>query len=229
MTIDRTKIPGLLALALLATSQAVASDFFERYAAYSGRAAQPTRRVQPAQYAPAPPATVTETESLPAPAAAPPAQGRTLSSVYSAPVHAPNYNAPWTTAPCATCGHGPTFEPGADPLGTCHFGGGGPIASCGPDGCGGPCPCGACGGAGGGCDWGPLCCNTLVWARFDVLLWWRQGRDYPAIITTDPTTESSTTAGIFWLFHRPAAMHRLRRPFLGHRQGRLQFPRGLDR
>ncbi|HMC12591.1 MAG TPA: BBP7 family outer membrane beta-barrel protein, partial [Pirellulaceae bacterium] len=36
----------------------------------------------------------------------------------------------------------------------------------------------------------------LVWTRFEVLLWWRQGRDYPPLVTTDPTTESSTTAGI---------------------------------
>lgn len=36
----------------------------------------------------------------------------------------------------------------------------------------------------------------MVWAKFDVLMWWRQGRDFPPLITTDPTTESSTTAGI---------------------------------
>jgi hypothetical protein len=89
------------------------------------------------------------------------------------------------------------MEPGSDVLGTCDYGGDGSCASCGPGGCFGGCsPCGACGGAGGGCDWGPLCGNTLVWARFDVLLWWKQGRDYPPIVTTDPTTESSTTAGI---------------------------------
>src|SRR6185312_4526230 len=104
---------------------------------------------------------------------------------------------------CASCAHGPTFEPGSDVLGTCGYAGGGPLDGgycCGDGNCGGGCgggflnclglggcgPCGACGGAGGGCDYGPLCCNTLVWMRAEALLWWRQGRDFPPVVTTDP-------------------------------------------
>ena len=30
----------------------------------------------------------------------------------------------------------------------------------------------------------------------DVLLWWREGRDLPPLVTTDPTSEDSTTAGV---------------------------------
>lgn len=195
MTIDRISVSGLVALAMLAASQATGADFNERMAAYQGRGPQPTRRVQATNYAPAPEAAA-PSAPLPAPAASVMDQGRTLSNVYDAPVHSPNYNAPWTTSQCATCGHGPLMEPGSDVLGTCDYSGGAG-GSCGAGGCFGGCgPCGACGGAGGGCDWGPLCGNTLVWARFDVLLWWKQGRDYPPIVTTDPTTESSTTAGI---------------------------------
>ncbi len=55
--------------------------------------------------------------------------------------------------------------------------------------------CGACGDHGpAGCD---MCCGRpLWWARLDVLLWWREGRDLPPLATTDPVTEDSTTAGI---------------------------------
>jgi hypothetical protein len=49
---------------------------------------------------------------------------------------------------------------------------------------------------GGGCDYGPYCNNPMVWARLEALIWWRQGRNFPALVTTDPATESSTTAGI---------------------------------
>lgn len=208
MISSRITLSGLLALAALSAAPVTGQDFFEHYAAYQGRPApqsangQRSRSVRPANYTQGPATEVAvQTDALPPPAAssrvvqgAP--QGRTLSNIYSAPVHSPDYNAPWTTSNCASCGHSPTFEPGSDVLGTCGYGGS--CSSCGPScgECGGCGPCGACGGAGGGCDWGPLCCNTLVWARFDVLLWWRQGRDYPALITTDPTTESSTTAGI---------------------------------
>lgn len=51
---------------------------------------------------------------------------------------------------------------------------------------------GTCGPA--GCD---MCCGKpLWWAKFDVLLWWREGRDLPPLVTTDPISEDSTTAGI---------------------------------
>ena len=73
--------------------------------------------------------------------------------------------------------HGPTYWGGAPPE---SYGYGCP--SC------GPC-CDSCSG--------PVCgCNTLVWARFEALLWWREGRDLPPLVTTDPSTEPSTTAGI---------------------------------
>jgi hypothetical protein len=42
-----------------------------------------------------------------------------------------------------------------------------------------------------------MCCGKpLWWARFELLLWWRQGRDLPPLVTTDPVSEDSTTAGI---------------------------------
>jgi hypothetical protein len=56
-------------------------------------------------------------------------------------------------------------------------------AACGPDGC-------------GGWSYNPLGTTSLVWMKFDVLLGWRQGRDFPPLVTTDPSSESSTTAGI---------------------------------
>jgi Putative beta barrel porin-7 (BBP7) len=191
MSIKRTTILSLLASLILATGQTGAADFNERYAAWQGRAPQPQRlsgRVQPA-------AAIQE-ESLPPPAA--PSAGRANAGAqrmhtdnYSSPVHSPSYNQPWTNCNCATCAQNSGSAPGSDLLGDYGCAGG----SCGAGGCG-DCPCGACGGAGGGCNWGENCCNTLVWAKFDVLMWWRQGRDFPPLVTTDPTTESSTTAGI---------------------------------
>jgi hypothetical protein len=61
--------------------------------------------------------------------------------------------------------------------------------SCGPAGCD---SCGTC---------GPTPCETycnkpMWWVRGEVLLWWRQGRDVPPLVTTDPVSEDSTTAGI---------------------------------
>jgi hypothetical protein len=66
--------------------------------------------------------------------------------------------------------------------------------TCGPHGCG-TCGFGGC----GGCDpcGGNVCgCNTMVWARFEALLWWQQGRELPPLVTTDPATEPFATAGI---------------------------------
>ena len=61
--------------------------------------------------------------------------------------------------------------------------------SCGPAGCAG------CGDYGySNCD---MCCGKpLWWAKFDVLLWWREGRDLPPLATTDPVSEDSSTAGV---------------------------------
>ena len=64
-------------------------------------------------------------------------------------------------------------------------------------------PGAACGGAScGGCgDYGhascDMCCGKpLWWAKFEVLLWWREGRDLPPLATTDPVSEDSSTAGV---------------------------------
>ena len=201
MTIERTKFIGLLASLLLAAGQSRGADFNERYAAWQGTRPAPAHRASAqAPVAPQPSAPV---EMVPA--APGTSNQRVLSNVYSAPVHTPDYNRPWTTSNCASCSHNATFEPAADQLGTCDYLGGGNALSCGPGGCGGgacgpcscaACACGPCGGAGGGHEWGDLCSNPMVWLKLDTLLWWRQGRDFPALVTSDPTTESSTTAGI---------------------------------
>jgi hypothetical protein len=120
--------------------------------------------------APAPAAAAVQAEAS-RPAAPSPS---VLAQTYAAPVHAPNYHRP---APLCyswgDCGPGPATQR---------------YEACGPDGCG-PGGCDACG-------YGDCGCNTILWAKFDLLLWWRQGRDYPPLVTTDPVVEPSTTAGI---------------------------------
>ena len=61
-----------------------------------------------------------------------------------------------------------------------------------PPGCywAGSTPCDPC--TGGYCSG----CSTLVWARFEALLWWQQGRNLPPLVTTDPAAEPLATAGI---------------------------------
>src|SRR5262249_50642012 len=116
--------------------------------------APPRSRVIPAsQNAPAP---VTQT----VPEGMEGQSQKVLSNVYSAPVHAPNYNAPWTNNQCATCGHNQTFEPASDPIGTCGYGGGGWLGGTVPGGacCGGG-NCGQCGDCCGG-GWGHGGCNN---------------------------------------------------------------------
>ncbi len=192
MTIERTKFIGLLASLLLAAGQSSGADFNERFAAWQGNGpSMPRRASAQVPVAPQPGPTVQA-----APAAPAPSNQRILSNVYSAPAHTPDYNNPWTSSNCASCSHGATFEPVSDQFGTCDYLGGGNALSCGPGGCGGCGACGPCGGAGGTQEWGDLCSNPLVWLKLDTLLWWRQGRDLPPLVTTDPTTESSTTAGI---------------------------------
>ncbi len=220
MSIQRISVVALLASILFATGATHGQDprgsdprgqeFYQRYAAWQGRAPLGGRVPQ----ATAPPITAEpevggEAEVMPAPGTTPAGSQRVLGNVYNAPLHTPNYNAPWTTSACASCYHNPTFEPASDGYGTCNYAGGGPLfgtvgglfgcgacKSCGP--CGGCGACGAC--ADGGPDLmdscGGGCCNTLVWLRLETLLWWRQGRDFPPVVTTDPATESSTTAGI---------------------------------
>src|SRR5262245_60013111 len=190
-------LTGLLASVLLAGVQSRGQDFNERFAAWQSGGAMRGGAMQPQIVPPSPPpeaAVATQT----APAASARASGRLLSEVYSAPMHSPDFNQPWTQGQCASCSHGPTFVPPSDQLGTCDYVGGyggGPNCCC-PGLCGGCGSCGPCGGKGGGHDWGPLCCNPMVWLKTDVLLWWRQGRDFPQLVTSDPVVESSTTAGI---------------------------------
>lgn len=178
-----------IAVSALAAS-ASGSDFSDRMAAWQNG--------PPVAGATAPP-TVAAEAAAPIPSPAPQA------AVAGAPQ---NYGygygygpSPGIMSNCA-CGNGPRFVgPSCDGVNGCcgRFG-------CGPLGCGGPWGNmfgggmlgggGACHACGDSCDSSPWCSNTLVWARFDVLLWWRQGRDLPPLVTTDPVNESSTTAGI---------------------------------
>lgn len=71
---------------------------------------------------------------------------------------------------------------------------GGGCATCGPGGCG---P--ACGPAGClNCPEDPCfqCRPNLWWFNFNLMFGFRKGRSYPALVTTDPSTEDSTTAGV---------------------------------
>jgi hypothetical protein len=79
----------------------------------------------------------------------------------------------------------PGYGPGDGPGGCSSCGTG----VCGPAGCD---SCGTCGPT--PCE---MYCNKPIWwARGEVLLWWRQGRSLPPLVTTDPVSEDSTTAGI---------------------------------
>jgi hypothetical protein len=181
----------LLSLVLmLAGTSARASDFAARYAAWQSTADMPAP-------AAAPTPTTTYTPR-------PTAGGLGSTHGYHLP---DSYNESQAAhAHCPTCGpgggghaihsdhsygpsYGPAYEAGPYFDGPADYGPGGDCGSCGPGGCGG-CGSGGCGGCG---DFG---CNTMVWARFEVLLWWREGRAFPPLVTTDPVTEPSTTAGI---------------------------------
>jgi hypothetical protein len=74
----------------------------------------------------------------------------------------------------------------------------GGCATCGPGGCGPS--CGPACGPGGcmNCPEDPCfrCRPNLWWFDFNILLGFRKGRSYPALVTTDPSTEDSTTAGV---------------------------------
>lgn len=126
--------------------------------------------------------------------AAPPAGSDPVPEVEPQPQPAHSRVVP--TVPAYAPHHAPHDVPHDvyDDFGPAHGGACGPgCGTCGFD-CGNGC---GYGGASGGCgscsDYG---CNTMVWARFEVLLWWRQGRDLPPLVTTDPVTEPSTTAGV---------------------------------
>ncbi|HZN35389.1 MAG TPA: BBP7 family outer membrane beta-barrel protein [Pirellulaceae bacterium] len=175
MSIHRPLILSLLALLAL-TAGGRSSDFSDRLSAWQGGAsAAPTPAAPPISAAP-------RMEAAPAPAAPAPR-----------PSNAPRAYAPEPSGHLSgptTCGQGPSFiGPTCDGVAGC----------CGPAGCGGQgghFHGGFCHGGSDCCDYSAWCCHPLVWARFDVLLWWRQGRDYPPLVTTDPVNEPSTTAGI---------------------------------
>lgn len=59
--------------------------------------------------------------------------------------------------------------------------------------CGGPFQRGPAYGYGDPCQ---ACRPPLWWLRAELLLWWRQGRGYPPLVTTDPAAEAIDTAGI---------------------------------
>lgn len=206
MSIQRTFVCGVVASLVVVAGPAIGSDFTERMAAYQGGGAPAPRRPAPA------PALQ---QSVPQPAASAPQpapSSRNLSENYSVYTHPMNVDA--QRGVCTTCGQGGVenngnYLAGYDPGFSCGPACGGGCGHCGPLGwlfgghggcnpCGGVNGCGACGGCDscGGCGEGPWCNNTMVWARFDVLLWWRQGRDFPVLVTSDPVIESSTTAGI---------------------------------
>ena len=93
-----------------AAGQASGQDFNERYAAWQGGATAPP---MPAASTP-PPEVGGTAEGVPAPG--PAGSRRILGEVYTAPLHTPNYNQPWTNSPCATCSHNPGFVPASIPL-----------------------------------------------------------------------------------------------------------------
>lgn len=190
---------GISVVGMLTVASAGASDFYERLAAWQA----------PARGLPSGPPSVLSGQT--APRAAPPAPSTpppspSLGMRYAVPQHRPDYQQPWG-APCASCGHGPGVAGPADSWGTCQYADGG---SCFGTSCGGcrGCPPGGLLGAGpwyaagcgpDGCGWSPgnpWGTTSLVWMKFDVLLGWRQGRDFPPLVTSDPSTESSTTAGV---------------------------------
>jgi Putative beta barrel porin-7 (BBP7) len=168
MSMQRSVAFSLLAVALAGISRASDSEFNTRLATWQGGGVAASRAaVQPAEES---------AQSSPTPASA-----RLLAESWKPPTYPSNYDTP--RPPCASCGgQGPAYGPGYASVSDGDWEGG--YASDGGYG-----TCGSCGDCGPGC-------NTLVWAKFDVLLWWRQGRDFPPLVTTDPVSEASTTAGI---------------------------------
>jgi hypothetical protein len=163
-------IAAALALftALAASSAASASDFNERLAAWNVGPQQGRVQQSAHQEAIQPSAPQADgTRSVP-PTYAPATPPAARAAPYS----------PWHDM---AYGHGRlTMDPGLAMS----------PGSCGPGGCG---TCGDCGPH--DCE---MCCGKpLWWCKLDVLLWWREGRDLPPLVTTDdPTIEDSTTAGI---------------------------------
>jgi hypothetical protein len=215
----------LLAWSLGLGVVASAGEFEDRLAAWQNKGPRPTpvSRVQyqanpqfdPLENAQGMPATEMPSPANPLPGNQPapsnlqggnPQGGNPQGGNPAAPVHISPHS----------YGNGPVLPPGM-PFGSygCN--------SCGTMGgtgcgllCGGGCPylgffncnncSGSCLGPGGGSGFGPGCgCGAcgdcgfggpLYWTKLDLLLYWRQGSDYPPLATTDPSTEDPSTAGI---------------------------------
>lgn len=197
MSTQRTLALGLFGSLLFGTAPLAGSEFAERMAAWQSAAPSP-QAIGPSQSR-----IVKSPEQSTAHS---PTPGPTS---YVPPTHAPNS---FSHGPnCPTCGKiDAPFEAGysGEPMiGPGMYGGCDSCGSCGGCGfCGGCGPCGGCGllhglfscfnpCGNGCCDGGMPCCNTLVWARFEVLMWWRQGRNLPPLATTDPVTVNSDIAG----------------------------------
>lgn len=157
-------------LVALASTPSAASDFAERMAAWNAgpvRGARERHVVQAAYQEPVPDSPATGAPA--ATANVPVQQARPAQQVTAAP------RSQWQQM---AYGNGYAYGPhtGMPMHGGCDTCGVGD--ACGPTGC-------------------DMCCGKpLWWAHFDVLLWWREGRDLPPLVTTDPTSEDSTTAGI---------------------------------
>lgn len=190
MRIQRISFLSLAAVLVFSSRAVFGSDFAERVASWQSgapvqSAAPPVGR-QPAMMP----------EGMPS-------GQRVINDEYSAALTGHAVADQGAYGGCQSCGHGqPAYDmAGPGSCGSC--GGYGGYGGCNRIGWpflwGGSCHSNSCGGGCGydcGDSCGANCCNTLVWAKLDVLLWWRQGRDLPGLVTTDPVTEDSTTAGI---------------------------------
>ncbi|MDX1947803.1 MAG: BBP7 family outer membrane beta-barrel protein [Pirellulaceae bacterium] len=109
-----------------------------------------------------------------------------------APVERASYQAPVAAAPMPASPAPTAYAPHATPWHDMAFGGYHGYDHYGP-GIAGDC-CGSCDSCGDGC--GACRPSSLWWVRSEVLIWWQQGRDLPPLVTSDPVTEDSDTAGI---------------------------------
>src|SRR3954470_20947641 len=91
MSTTSSRLVGLLASIVFMTGLARGQDFNERYAAWQGRASVGPRMA--AQTTPLP-EVGGEAEALPS--GTPTGGQRILSGIYSAPLHTPDYNNPWS-------------------------------------------------------------------------------------------------------------------------------------
>lgn len=174
-----TRLVGcfVVGLGLLPGTIARAGDFQERLAAWQNGGRPVPRQMEQTAYV---------DETLPMPADAP--QHSPEKAHYVAPGMRPPIapGTPFASYGCDSCGT--TGGSGCGVLcgGGCSFLNG---QGCGTDG-----TCTGFGLFGPGCN--NVCAGPLWWSKAELLLYWRQGRDYPPLVTTDPVFEDSSTAGI---------------------------------